>query len=324
MMNMSLAHKFSVAATLMFAGWVVWILMLTTPQKKPEEKHIQENTKPKIQKITQLPKPQTTVALVLPAPPTPPEPVKEIAVVKAEVLKPVVKKNAPKPVPKSVKEVAPEPKKVATAKPTPKPNPQTVIKKRKITKPKPVEEKIQEVTKAQAVGGRALLRVLEHGKGPQIEIAWPQSSATRNRMFERLQACYGMENALMDAQGDLYRTDDPRGNRWEINMDRYSGFLRQAAGQLPSAEQRMEKAILRHHQYVKDPIVVRIFPRRVDASLLGGLKAVVGEGYMNASSIQARYEMKNGEIVVGDIRLNGRPINGLIALAPYKRCSRRA
>lgn len=293
-MTTHIAKRLSIAAALGFAGWVVWLWV--DPVAEPEKRVI-ENSKPVAMVQNTQPAQQSAPSvLVLPAPPaTEPKPTSKPVFVKKhrvqeqkEITEQAVKSVA-KPVVPSV----------------------VPVEKQK-------KEMVHEVTQTEAVGGRALLRVLEHGKGPQIEIAWPQTAAMRDALYQKLQGCFGMESALMDRAGNLFRTEDPRGQRWEINLDRFSGFLRQASGQLPHKEERKLDQISSRHGSLDRPVPVRIFPRRVDASLLGGLQAVIGQGYMSAGLIQAQYD-KNG--LVTDIRLDGRLINGRVKLSQFKRCS---
>ncbi|SCA58260.1 hypothetical protein MTBPR1_90107 [Candidatus Terasakiella magnetica] len=288
------AHKLSIVAALAFASWIIWLWL------SPEAQVQKQIKKPTLSEIKQVVQEQAQAAapqvFILPAPP------------KSKV--------------QEVNKAAPKPKPVEKAAKKPQAKPKPVVKKQPKPQPAPApKETVQVVSKTQAVGGRALLRVLEHGKGPLIEIAWPQNARKRDGLYKQFQACFGMENALMDRAGNLFRMDEPRGVRWEINMDRYSGFLRQASGRLPVSEERIYRNVSRHHKSLERPIIVRIFPRRVDASLLGGLKAVIGERYMQAKSIQARYEMTDQQIVVRDIYLDGQKHAGIIALSPYKRCS---
>ncbi|WP_417832742.1 hypothetical protein [Terasakiella sp.] len=317
-MMRSLPHKLSLTMTLGFALWLVLLWVMPGQEDhKVEKKQQNREAQPITQPVEDSPVVQA--AIVLPSPP-------KVEITKVEAPKPVVKapkRVEPKKTTKKIVEkqpVKPTPQPVVQAKPKPAPKPVERQTELKPIKPAPPIETVQEVSVAQATGGRALLRVLEHGKGPQIEIAWPQEAKARDLLFARFQQCFGMESVVMDGAGNLYRTAEGRGTRWEINMDRYSGFLRQAAGQIPQAERRIEQAILRHHRGLNDPSLVRIFPRRVDASLLGGLQSVAGPNYMQANHIRARYELQNNRVVVRDIRLNGAVMDGMIALAPYKRC----
>jgi len=321
-MKPSVGHKASVLLAVGFALWLGWQwLDVPDTDKRVVAKQ------PVIEKVKATPPPKPAEAaqsLTLPAPPVVAKPQAQPPKQQSEAKSaqptppPVEKKAEPvKSVPKQqrVKSVA---KKV-------KPKAATAVVEKVKPAPKPMPKEITiEVTHAQTATGRALLRVLEHGKGPQVEIAWPQTAQARDRLFDRLHRCFGMENAVMDGQGNLYRAVEPRGVRWEINLDRYSGFLRQAAGRLPSVEQRIHRKITAHHGAGRAAALVRIFPRRVDASLLGGLRAVLGANYQSASSIQARYDLQDGAVVVRDIRLNGQRVDGVIALAAYRRCGRQA
>ncbi|WP_135075489.1 hypothetical protein [Terasakiella sp. SH-1] len=302
-MTRQTAHRLSILTTLIFIGWVVWLWVMGM---ESDQKHVEEVQKPQVVERTKPQEVQQAQVFILPAPP------------KAEA-----KKQDVVPVQAPQEKIKPAP--VKKAEPVEKKLIQTVQKERPLQKQKTQkvisEQQVQQVSPVQVASGRALLRVLEHGKGPQIEIAWPQKAKARETLYENFQSCFGMENALMDRAGNLFRMAEARGVRWEINMDRYSGFLRQAAGRLPRGEQRIYQSVIRHHKSLKAPIVVRIFPRRVDASLLGGLRAVVGDTYMQAKSIQARYDIQNRQIVVRDLIYDGRPIAGVIALTPYQRCA---
>jgi hypothetical protein len=169
--------------------------------------------------------------------------------------------------------------------------------------------------------GRVLLRILEHGSGPEIEIAWPVSAIQRRALYRLFEACYGMEIAMIDSAGRLFGRSGKSGQAWQPNMDRYSGFVRQPAGRLT----RDEKARLAHiralHGGLRNANHVRLFPRRLDALLLGGLKALVGEGYSRANAIRAHYRRDGDIVLVESIRLDGQPILGRIDLsAASRRC----
>jgi hypothetical protein len=318
-MSTPYTRQLSIAAAIGFAAWVVWLWVDPLADEQTQKKPV-EIVKPQMKKpVTQ--QPENLDIYVLPAPPVP---IKVASPPQAP--KPVVKKLPPaKSAPeKDVVEVKVKPKvdlKVEPKRVQTKPVKEKLVQQpKKIAKKQPENPKevVHEVTRTEAVSGRALLRVLEHGKGPQIEIAWPQNAQVRDTLYDKFQNCFGMENALMDGAGNLFRKDEPRGQRWEINLDRFSGFLRQASGRLPRAEERKMNAISYHHGHLNSPVPVRIFPRRVDASLLGGLKAIVGDGYMKAKSIQAQYDA-NG--LITDIRIDGRMVSGRVKLSQFKRCS---
>lgn len=167
--------------------------------------------------------------------------------------------------------------------------------------------------------GRALLRVLEHGAGPSIEIAWPKAAATRVRLYRRFTKCFGMRVALLRGDGKLFIESGPPGQPWAINLDRYSGFIRQPAGRLVAAEHRQARRIRAHHPRLSGATPIRVFPRRVDALLLAGLKRIVGDAYEIESVIQARYRLAGGRVVVTDVRVDGRAARGRIDLSPASR-----
>ncbi|WP_417784117.1 hypothetical protein [Terasakiella pusilla] len=326
------SHILSCAVAVLFACWILWLWV--TPEQVEERVQEDQATQQALAKpadaAPSVPTPEQ-VSFVLPAPPAvqvvapapqpQPQPTPEPEVVKAmPVQQPAAQSVAPK-VAATVEPVKLE--KTPPLQPAPTLTPTKV-------KPQPIKEKpievppALEVTVAQTAGGRALLRVLEHGKGPLIEIAWPKEARGREALHQTFKTCFGMVNAVMDAKGDLYRTSEARGQRWEINLDRYSGFLREASGSLPRSEQGIRQAVKRHHGGLGAAGLVRIFPRKVDASLLGGLQAMVGPQYMQARSIQARYVQVNGQVLVRDIFVDGVTLEGAIALSPTRRCRGRA
>ena len=163
--------------------------------------------------------------------------------------------------------------------------------------------------------GRQLLRILEHGEGPAIEIAWPGSSVQRDRLHGVLQRCYGMRLALIDRAGGLYLDSGPRGTRWPIDLDRFSGFVRRPNGRITSAERRAADRVARYHHGLPATDPVRLFPRAADAALLGGLAHLLGGDYRAAKSITASYRLRGLRVTVGDLRIDGRRVAGRIDLS---------
>ena len=164
--------------------------------------------------------------------------------------------------------------------------------------------------------GRKLLKLLEHGKGPTIEITWPRNEAERARLFGYLSACYGMQTALLDGNGQLYVEGGRRGRRWEINLDRFSGFVRRPDGIIAPAERRAAEKVRRYHGLIPAAHVVRIFPRVVDAALLGGLKRLMGDAYAGARTIRGHYRITQGGLVVEAINYDNRNVLGAISFPP--------
>ena len=164
--------------------------------------------------------------------------------------------------------------------------------------------------------GRRLLILLEHGKGPTIEIIWPRYENERARLFSYLSECYGMQTALLDGDGRLYVEGGRRGRKWEINMDRFSGFVRRPDGIIASAEQRAAEKVRRYHGLIPAAHVVRVFPRVVDEALLGGLKRLMGDAYSRARTIRGRYRKAASGLVVESIVYEGGNVLGAISFPP--------
>ena len=161
--------------------------------------------------------------------------------------------------------------------------------------------------------GRALLRQLEAGDGPAIEIAWPASRRNREKLYTAFIRCYGMASAILDTENRLFRASDPRGRRWAPNLDRYSGFVRRVSGRRVAAEKRVLSRIRAHHQLVAGA-PVRLFPRIVDAMLLGGLRRLTGTGYGAGAAIHARYRLSGATVRVTDIAIGNRLVPGSVVL----------
>jgi hypothetical protein len=199
----------------------------------------------------------------------------------------------------------PEPRPEAPPEPGPSPKRDVAIR-------------VDDVAASEASEGRILLRTLEHGSGPSIEISWPASARDRGSLYGLMTTCFGVETALLDADGRLYNARND--GVWQPNTDRYSGFMREAVGSLPSGESEQVRIIRRRHAGLGRETVVRLFPRRVDAVLLGGLHRIVGDRYASAGSIRATYSQEGQTVLVNRVRVDGRPLDGRIRLEPPLRC----
>lgn len=162
--------------------------------------------------------------------------------------------------------------------------------------------------------GATLLRLMEHGSGPGIEIAWPDGADARARLYDRLTDCLGMTTVVLGDGKKLFRADDPAGRAWIPNGDRYSGFMRQPEGYLAPAERRKAERIRARHDLTAGAPAVRLFPRAVDAALLGGLRRALGTRYTSAERIVGRYRLDGGRVRVVDIAADGEPVAGRIVL----------
>ncbi|MEE8535118.1 MAG: hypothetical protein V3S45_03670, partial [Kiloniellales bacterium] len=173
--------------------------------------------------------------------------------------------------------------------------------------------------------GRTLLRLLEHGSGPDIELAWPDSAARRARLYRRLRDCYGVRVALMDGRDRLFAARGTVGAAWDLNLDRYSGFIRRPAGRPAQGEAEAAARIRAYHGGLPGARPVRVFPRRVDALLLGGLNRIVEPGYAERRTIRARYRLDGARLLVERVEADGHALPGRIDLsAAARRACRRA
>ena len=127
-----------------------------------------------------------------------------------------------------------------------------------------------------------------------------------------------MQAILMDGAGNLYAATGERGRKWEINLDRYSGFVRQPAGFIASEERASAEAIRRYHGFGRNQGVVRVFPRQVDSVLLGGLQQVLGENYRHTKRIRASYRQDGRTLYVEGIEADGMRVDGRIAFNPKR------
>jgi hypothetical protein len=252
------------------------------------------------------PQPKETVAALKPVPRTThqaqPKPIKTLKVVKParhapKIIKSIVKARPTAPKRKPVKPRITKSKTSSKAKTSPQHEP-----------------KQQVVASAQHKStGRVLLRMLEHGKGPSIEIAWPQSADNRHRLYSALTRCYGMQAAVLHHSKALFSAGDPPGVSWKLNIDRFSGFLRSPQGANIAAESDLFRQIARRHN-LNNWTPVRVFPRMVDAVLLGGLEQLVGNRYGSAKRIQAYYNLTSSGLTLQSIRVDGRIIDGSVEL----------
>lgn len=240
------------------------------------------------------------------------EPEPEIAV---EPLRP-----SPVPAPKPVREARPvpptprEPPPVpltAAAAPKRENRPAAISAEAALTAPDTVQVSFRPDTEM-VKDGRALLLILEHGSGPGIEIYWPDDRGQRERLYRTLNACYGMRTALMDS-GRLYVAEGARGQPWVPSMDRFSGFMRQPSGALTPEEQREAAGVAQYHGFGRSLRIIRIFPRTVDAALLGGLRTLIGDRYAQARAIVADYRDTSAGLFVENIRVDGAAVAGRIA-----------
>jgi len=174
--------------------------------------------------------------------------------------------------------------------------------------------------------GRTLLRLLEHGKGPNIEISWPRSSQQRDRLFDMFTRCYGMVLAVMTRQGQLYKVSPVMTQKmtmdmspWKLNRDYYSGFIRQSDQVITQRQDQMIGNLFHERPWLNGANIIRLFPRSIDAILLGGLRHLIGGSYGKRQKINAVYRIEGTRIYIESIHVDHKPVKGKINLSDSKK-----
>ncbi|MBH67134.1 MAG: hypothetical protein CMM58_02155 [Rhodospirillaceae bacterium] len=160
--------------------------------------------------------------------------------------------------------------------------------------------------KKRKIDGRVLLRKLEHGTGPRIEITWPTQHKSRQQLYTILTKCYGMKTAAINSANKLFISGSPSGHPWKVNMDIMSGFIREVSGALPEAERIEVSAIKKRHPNQFFKATIRIFPRKVDAALLKLLYETIGPNFSTAKTIRATYQLENKDVLIDQITVEGK------------------
>jgi hypothetical protein len=168
--------------------------------------------------------------------------------------------------------------------------------------------------------GRGLLRILETGQGPVVTVDWPDQLNIRKKLYYFLTRCYEMQTSVYVEKIGLYRREDRAGKKWNINKDATSSFIRRPSGGLSKEEEQVVASIKTKHN-LWSGIPVRVFPRSIDAALLGGLKSVIGSQYSLSRSVSAKYFIRGNSIGLGEIRSEGVIINGSFILPKSRSCT---
>ena len=153
--------------------------------------------------------------------------------------------------------------------------------------------------------GRVLLHLIARGKGPDIEIAWPDDASQRAALYRRMTACQGLMTVLVGSDGTV-RGGDGTG-AWVFNRDAYSPFMRVVSGPMAPAE-RARVATLRQ-KHGNGGTVARVLPRTVDAGVVGTLFTFAEPDGRAPVKIAARYGLDAGGVYLADIEVNGKAVS---------------
>ena len=198
------------------------------------------------------------------------------------------------------------------------------VEEKKINEIRPTGEQseppvMQTLTADDAKNGRTLLRILEAGKGPSVTLSWPSDQGSRETVYALLKKCYAMKTVVYVKNSGLYRRDDPSGSTWKLNTDAMSTFIRQPSGGFSDEEAGIIASINTRHS-LRSGVPVRIFPRSVDASLLGGIRRLVGGRYSAAKTITADYFASGEGIGLTNIGVDDANIPGRFVLPKLSTC----
>jgi len=271
--------------------------------------------------MEQQPSSSAPVAVIyLPPPPEPSSPVKASSTNLAKAVSPTIA-NEPKKT-RLLKPLRPQrpktPSMVAPIQPLRAQKKPEVQQQPKVREQSPLQATVVEVTVSErrqsSKKGRVLLRLMEHGSGPGVEISWPKAAAGRDTLYNILKECFGMRTILLAPDGRLYASEGLAGRPWTPDTDQFSGFIRQLSGTLPNIERRVVSNLRRRHGITGS--VVRVFPRQVDAALLGGFNALLGGNYHSYQKIHGSYVINNDGVSIHKITADGDAVPGLISLSP--------
>lgn len=144
------------------------------------------------------------------------------------------------------------------------------------------------------LSGEPLLYLAEAGMGPTITLDWPREPAHRDAIFSTF-TCEGMFVALYDGN-NIYRRNSGRGVAWTAEPSKYSAYLRPIVAPATAKEEAMIASLTMLHGRRGKP--VRIFRRKLDAVLLGGLSKFLGTNLSNAQHVHGRYHVSDAAIFV--------------------------
>ena len=110
-----------------------------------------------------------------------------------------------------------------------------------------------------------------------------------------------MKTAGLNSSNQLFQKKDAPNKPLKLNVDTFSGFIREVNGRISQAEINEAVLIKQKHSNQIFKSFVRIFPRQVDASLLQGLHSILGSDFSKAKQIKASYRLNEKDVEIFDI-----------------------
>ena len=149
-----------------------------------------------------------------------------------------------------------------------------------------------------------------------MEIFWPNDSEHAQLLFDILQKCFGMRNAVLDQNGQLY----DEGGKIRPGTQKFSPFLRQIEETISAKEEQNISKILHHNNINQNQISLRVVSFKTDAKIMDGISKLYGDDLMQTKSIRAEYTLVRADVYIDEIIIDGKKIKGRIKLTDRK-CS---
>ena len=295
----------SILSVLISVALILWLALYhyMTQQPDPIKKPLPQQAK---KQAEQKPSPNNTPKItfqaqsfILPPPP---------ASASIKILQPTAKIIAPQ---------ATSPKMVLKASTPAIPKTNKVTKTLQLTPKLSAQKPLKTLSPINRQKAYDYLDLLEKGKGPHIQIAWPQNPQEQAHIYQYLRDCSQMKTIVMSEKGLLYKLGGKKGQNWLIDTKKYSGFVRQTT-HLQADEHYQIDLIKQFHHGLQNAQAVRIFPRESDAQLLGAISQLLPANHQANFSFQGEYAYINNQLTLTNIHINNQPIHHTIMV--QQRC----
>ena len=178
------------------------------------------------------------------------------------------------------------------------------------------KENVPEVSieKADLLHGISVLAAVEKERNLNMEIFWPNDTEQAQFLFNILEKCFGMRNAVLDQNGQIY---DELG-RIRTETQKISPFLRQIEETISATEDQNILKILHNNNINGDQIFLRVVSFKTDAKIMDGISKLYGDDLMQTNSIRAEYTLVRADVYIDEIIIDGKKIKGRIKLTGRK------